>query len=476
VNSLQAKLLLAMFPANAPFFKLTIDQQAQARMGISPDKKAELDKALSGVEQVVVDDIETSMTRQPAGEAIKHLLVAGNTLVFMKPEGGLKVFPLHQYVVKRGPEGTLLEAIVEEHLSPMEIDDVQLRDSVVSRIKAENKGGKATAENTICLYTSVNRQLDGSYKVRQELHDVPLLASAGSYPAGSCPWLALMWSAVCGEDYGRGLVEDYIGDFISVEGLQAAIVKAAAIAARIVTVVSPNGTTKKMDLTKAETGGVISGTVTDGRAVDVAMLQADKSHDLAVAQSTRDAIKTDLSYAFMLNTAIQRDAERVTAEEIRFMANELDSTLSGSYSNLSLTFQRPFLTVRMLQLSKMGKLSALPPSIKPVIVTGIAALGRGAELANLQALVKDIVDLGGPEALNKYMNFGNLITQLATARQVKTDGLVKTDDQIAQAEAQEQQQQAMSTLGPNAVNAAGGIAKQVVANHGSAPQAPAAPQ
>jgi len=122
----------------------------------------------------------------------------------------------------------------------------------------------------------------------------------------------------------------------------------------------------------------------------------------------------------------------------------------------------------MLQMEKQKKLPTLPKgAVRPVIVTGLDALGRGADLDNLKALVKDVVDLGGPAALETYLNFSDLLKRLSTSRGITTDGLIKTEEEVAAAQQAKQQQEMMQTLGPNAVNAAGGMAKQAMANQSS---------
>ena len=55
-----------------------------------------------------------------------------------------------------------------------------------------------------------------------------------------------------------------------------------------------------------------------------------------------------LGAAFLLNTAVTRDAERVTAQEIRMQAQELESSLGGVYSRLANELQLP-LAKRLLQ-------------------------------------------------------------------------------------------------------------------------------
>lgn len=143
------------------------------------------------------------------------------------------------------------------------------------------------------------------------------------------------------------------------------------------------------------------------------------------------------------------------------MAQDLDSALGGNFSTFSLEFQAPYLRAKMAQMRRAGKLPQLPKNtIRPVIVTGLDALGRGAELDNLRAFVKDVVELGGPQALDSNLYFSDLLSRLAVARGIKTDGLVKPEDVVAQENAAKQEAAMVERLGPNVINQAGALAKQ----------------
>jgi hypothetical protein len=485
VNSLSNKLLLALFPPRQAFFKLSVSKEMMDQLG-GPKMKADIDKALGSIEELVLSEINTTPTRTPAGEAVKHLLVAGNALVYIQPEGGLKVFPLSSFVVRRDKAGNPLTIIVEEKVALIALPK-EVRDEVEAKLKAKKRSDE-NLEDGLCIYTAITRDGDsvfgedseveessaqdkseGNWVVRQEVEGIEIEVSAGSYPVDACPWLPLRWIPDSTGPYGRGLVEDYLGHLVSLESLSASLVKATAVAAKIVFLRNPNGTTKASKLTQAETGAVI-----DGKAEDIMVLQVGKQVDLATARQMTQDLKEELAFAFALNQAVQRNAERVTAEEIRYMAQELDSTLGGNYSTLSMDFQLPYLRRLMVQMEKQKKLPVLPKgSIRPVIVTGLDALGRGADLDNLRALVKDVVDLGGPEALKTYLNFDDLLKRLTTSRGITTDGLIKTAEEVAAAQQQDQMMQMQQQLGPNAVNAAGGIAKQAMA--GQQAQAAAQP-
>lgn len=463
VNSLSSKLLLALFPARQSFFRLAVSKKLKEEMG-GPKMEAEIQKALSTVEQDVMDEINATPVRTPAGEAVKHLLVAGNVMVRLLDTGGLKVYPLHSFVCARDDSGNPMKMVVEEKLAIAALPD-EIRSIV--KAKVGNSRTPASDDTEVFIYTGITRK-DDRFLVSQECEGFDLPAGKGDYPVDSCPWFPLRWIPDPHGDYGRGLVEDYLGHLVSLESLTASLVKGTAVAAKVIFLRNPNAVTKATKLTQAETGAVV-----DGKPDDVVPLQVGKAADFQTAQVMIRDLKEELAFAFVMNQAIQRNAERVTAEEIRFMAQELDTTLGGNYSTLAMDFQLPFLRVQMAQMQKAGKLPQLPKgSIRPIIVTGLDALGRGADLDNLRALVKDVVDLGGPDSLKTYINFDNLLTRLATARGVTPDGLIKDADQVAQEQQQEQQMQMMQQLGPNAVNALGGMAKQGMANAAAAPQPP----
>lgn len=463
VNSLAAKLTLALFPAQAPFFKYTVDDAALEALGQMKQRPA-VEQALARMERLVVDVIETSASRPTASLASKHLIVVGNCLAHITESHSLRVFPLSQYVVKRDFAGQVMLTILEESVSMM-----ALSPEIRALVKDKHKGGLPSsdrddsADPALKLYTGIYRR-GNHWEIWQEIEDILIPSSRNTQPLDACPWLPLRWSAVDGEDYGRSMVEDHLGDLVSYEGLTKSLVEGTAASARVLFLRNPNGTLKAADFARARTGDIVN-----GKEGDVVTVQSEKRADFITARETLNDIKEQLSYAFALNQAIQRNAERVTAEEIRFMANDLDSNLGGIYSSLSVEFQLPYLKRLTRQLERAGVLPVLPKGmVKPVIVTGIAALGRGAELENIKAFVAEVVEMGGPEGLKTYVNFSVLMKRLAVARGLRVDdGLVYSDEEVAQNQQQQQMAQLVEQLGPNAVTGAAGIAKQAMTQQGS---------
>lgn len=446
VNALSSRYLLALLPARQAFFRYTLDDRLLADAG---DKLADIEAALAKLEGAIQTDIDTTPTRGPAGEALKHLIVAGNVLVYDLPEGGLRIYPMDSYVVERDATGRVLSHISEDRVSPDTLPDV-IRVQTIEKLAA-----RQSKEKTVSVFTGVFRA-GNHWVVWQEVEGLEIPGTRGSYPMEASPWLPLRYTSVPGEHWGRGMVEDYLGYFISLEGLTAALVKGTAALSKLIYLRNPNGTTKARAVTQAETGDVV-----DGNPTDIQPLQSGtKGADFQQAREMIRDIKEELAYAFALHSAVQRNAERVTAEEIRFMAQDLDRNSGGSYSTFALEFQTPLLRSRQKRLQRQGRLPVLPDkALKPMIVTGLDALGRGAELDNLREFVKDVVDLGGAEALKTYLYFDDLLKRLSTSRGIKPAGLIKPADVVAQESQQQMMQSMVQHLGPNAVTQMGQLAK-----------------
>lgn len=450
VNTLAAKLLQTLLPPNTPLFRLTIDDFTLEKLTQQKGMRGEVEKALSKIERAVGTEIESTSIRTPSFTALKHLLVSGNGLLFMPNSGGMKFFPLSSFVVKRDPLGTVLEIITKEMIAPIALPD-KIRELV--SIKDQTDGTKDPNANKE-LYTRIVRKAD-AWEVSQEVSGIPIPDSRGTYPLDKSAWIPLRFTVIDGEDYGRGFVEEYLGDLKSLEGLSKAIVQGSAAAAKVLFLVRPNGTTKAKVLAESE-----SGDIREGNRDDVSVLQMEKYNDFRIALDSIQKIEERLSYAFMLNSAIQRNGERVTAEEIRYMAQDLESTLGGIYSTLSQDYQLPLVNRLLHRMEKQGKLPALPKGIvRPTIITGVEAIGRGNDLNKLTQFFQAV---GLVAQLPPEVEKSDAIKRVATALGIDEDGLIKTPEQIQQEMQQAQMAQAVQAGVPNAVKAVGDMANQAM--------------
>ena len=451
VNNLSSKLLLALFPANAPFFRLSVRDDVMDYLQQTPEVKQEIEQKLVQIEQTIQRYIENNQIRVTIHEALKQLVVAGNCLLFLPPkEGGIKLYRLNNYVVQRDAMGHVIQLVTVDRLSVATIpeDVLNLSDTPYT-----------DPAQQVDIYTHVYYNAeDNRYYSYQEIDEKLIPGYEQEFPVEACPWIPLRLMKMDGESYGRSYCEEYLGDLKTLEGLQKAIVELAAIAASIIYLVNPNGITQPRKLQRAKNGGFVP-----GRPDDVVPLQVQKTNDLQIAKGTADAIESRLSYAFMLNSAVQRQAERVTAEEIRYVAGELEDTLGGIYSILSQELQLPLVRRIMIQLMSTGQISELPQDIvQPAITTGVEALGRGHDLNKLTTFLSIVGQI--PEA-TQVIEWSNFITAVASASNIDVTGIIKTPEQIQQEQQQAQMMQMGQAVAPEVAK---GVIQSASANGGNA--------
>lgn len=457
VNNLASKMMLALFPANASIFRLKIEDETLTHLGQTPNIKTKVEQGLAGVERRVTSEMENKALHPAAFEVFKHLVVVGNTLMYSPDDGPIKSYSLHSYVVRRDCSGNALDIVLREKIAV-----IALPQELQQAIAQSRSGGEAGKEE-VTIFTHV-RRLKDRWEAYQEVAGQRVPGTYGTYPLDKCPWIPLRLIKQDGKNYGRSYVDEYRGDLLSLEGLSQALLEGAVAAAKVLFLVNPNGTTEKTDLTKAENGAFV-----DGNVQDVNALQLQKYNDFRVALEQSNAITERLSFAFLLNSAVQRRGERVTAEEIRYVARELEDSLGGLYSLLSQELQMPLVSRVMYVLQRQRKLPAFPKeAVNPVIITGMEALGRGNDLAKLELAMSKVAPLG-PEAIAQRLNVSDYMDRVFTACGVDTKGLIKDDEQV-QAEQQQQQMMTLMQQGlPNAINAGGKMLQQGMAQNGESP-------
>lgn len=462
-NNLASKLTLSLLPPGTAFFRFMVDpsvyEEARKMKQNVDQHQTEIEKALAKQEKAINTEIEISGDRVGLYEACRHLVVGGNVLVH-DSDKGMRVFPLNQYVCKRDSYGEVQEIVLVESV-PFDSLPEEFQKTLRDRIEEEylrkqiDKPKRPKDLKEIDVYTHLLR-VGEKMEIYQEAQGFRIPGSEGDYHIESCPWMALRLIRISGEDYGRSYVEEYLGDLQSLEALSQAIVEGAAMAAKVIIFVDPNGRTRAKVVTKARNGDVV-----EGHAEDVTILHMDKHADFSVAERMADKIEGRLAKVFLLNTAVQRNAERVTAEEIRYVAQELDVALSGVYSIMSKEFQLPYLRAKMLRMEKTKKLAKLPKDIvRPTVITGVEALGRGQDRNKLVMYIKTLTETLGPEIVAQEVDANEFCKRLAIADGIDTDGLIKSAEQKAQEQQAAQQQAAIHSLGPKAIDVAGKAAMQ----------------
>lgn len=439
IQSLVNKLMLALVPANSPFFRMSVDPiKLEEFRSSDPEMYAELELALMRYEKAIKTEMEETNLRQCVSEAFYNLLVAGNALLYVPKSGNIRSFSLNKFCIRRDPNGNPNLILIKECVDPETLDGISTQN-----LNVEPKNGVSEG---VDLYTKI--ELIGDvWHVHQEMADALLADSDGTFKKEELPYIPLRYVTVDGEHYGRGLVECYIGDIRALNGLAKSLQESAWAASRCLFQVEPSSVVDINELKNARNCSFIV-----ARQGDINAFQIGKYNDLRVAHEMMADIMERLKYVFLLPSV--RSAERVTAEEIRLVAQQLEQALGSTYAILSQELQLPLVRLFIQRLSKANRLPALPGGlVKPVIVTGLEALGRVSDLDKLDMFLAGATQTLGVGVLN-YINMEDYLKRRAAALGI--DGytsLVKQQQQVEQQQQQQQMTESLDRMGPSIVQA-----------------------
>ena len=424
VVALASKLSLSLVPPQTSFFKLQVDESQLGE--IPPELKSELDLSFSKIERTILDSIAASDDRVVIHQALQHLVVGGNALIFMGKQG-LKLFPLNRFVIERDGNGNVIEIVTRERISKKLIYKYLPKEEEMPLVKSDEP-----EEEECDIYTHCKRE-NNRYVWHQEVKGQVIEESRSKAPADATPWLPLRFNTVDGEAYGRGRVGQFIGDLKSLEALSQALVEGSAAAAKVVFVVSPSSTTKPQTLATAGNGAIVQ-----GRPDDIGVIQVGKTADFQTAYQLMQQLERRLNEAFLILSV--RDSERTTAQEVQMTQMELEQQLGGLFGLLTVEFLVPYLNRKLSVFQKTGEIPRIPKGmVKPIIVAGINSLGRGQDVQALGQFLQTIAQTMGPDAIAQYINPDELIKRLAAAQGIDVLNLVKSMQEL-----QQEQQQAMN--------------------------------
>lgn len=418
VNHLANKIVLALFAPSRPFFRMDPNKAIRDEMIALGIDEGKLTEMLAQGEKEAIAELDRMSIRPKLYEAIKHLIVTGNALMILNPDGA-RVVGLKNFCVRRSMTGRVLEIL---HMDRMMFDEL---DPEVQAVVAKWVGvhNQAQADREVCLYRWIRRTASGFYEMTQWVDQYQLPKQFnGRWTETQLPYRVLTWDLSDDADYATGLVEDYQGDFAGLSMLSKAQIMGAVLASEFRWLVNPAGMTRPEDFAESENGAAIP-----GMKDDVSIIQSNKSGDLAVAGQVGQEYITRIGRGFLLGSSITRNAERVTAEEIRMQATELETSLGGVYSRLAVDFQIPMAYWLMdligFELSKGG--------FRPSIVTGLEALSRSGDLEDLKLWLMDLAGLQQlPERLQVSLNMTAIASDFAAARRIKTERYVRPPEEV----------------------------------------------
>jgi hypothetical protein len=461
-ENVNAKVMDTLFPPGIPFVELQPTEDAVKDLTKIPDVNQRqmlvdaIDKGLAKVENQMADCVEEDGDRQVLFDCGIHLIIGGNHGLKLCQDSTLKGFTLEQYVVMRDVAGNLIEFVIQEGMVYATLPpDIQALckeasgDAPDQQVKTDNP-----SQSTIALYTHGCLQ-NGRWVIYQEVRGKEVPGSRYYRTKEALEFIFPTVRLLAGENYGRSYVEPFEADLQTLDGYYQILTEAGAAMAQLKWLVKPGSAINKKQFAESQNGAVLS-----GDAEDITAVKAEKGADMKVTMDMLNMIQSRLERIFIMNSAIQRSGERVTAEEIRYMAQELDTTLGGMYSTLVTSLQRPYAELKLAALQRLGRVTKLPKgAVKVTILTGDAGLGRQKKAQALDEWAQTASAILTPQVFASYIKPGTYLTRSGANKQIETDGLIMTDDEVQAKQQQAQQQAMMQQAAPAAVTQIGQMAQ-----------------
>jgi hypothetical protein len=414
VNHVVNKLMTAMFAPSRPFFrvaegKLTKQQAAEANIS-----ETDLNSVLAKLERDGSMQLDKLAQRPKLYQVNRHLVVTGNTLMILDKKI-IRNMGLKYWCVKRDHEGGVHTLVIREQMCFNELDQ---------KVQATFSGQHAPLDK-VCHYRLIRKVPTGHYYMTQWVNEQQLPKEFdGKWTPEKFPYRVLAWDLADESDYGTGLVEEYAGDFEALSVLSEAIVTGAVVGTEFRWVANPNGVTSIEDLRNSVTGDTIPGS-----AKDVTAITPPVADGVKMAQAVSQEYIQRISRGFLLSSAVTRDAERVTAEEVRMQTMELESSFGGTYSMLAPSIQKP--VANWMLASADTPLAGTDLDV--VIITGLDALSRNGDLENLK---QGIATLAGfmnvPEGLLNRMKWQDLAEFVGQGVGVDLKRFIMSNEEFAQ--------------------------------------------
>lgn len=416
VNHLANKLMIAMFAPSRPSFRLVPTDALREQLVAAGVDEEDISPVLAEAERSSSRELDARGQRPKLYSACKHLIVTGNVLMHT-PKEGIRILGMRYWCVKRDVNGQLHTLIKRECIKADELDP-----------ELQQYADSAQADTEVNLYTIVRRN-GKKFEEEQWVGQNKLPPQySSSYTADDNPWHVLTWDLGDDSDYATGLVGEYAADFERITAMSEAVSDASILGLDVRYLVDATASTSVEDLQRGKPGDYIP-----GRKGDIEAVTGGNPQMLAAADTVLQRYEKRIAQAFILHSAIVRSAERVTAEEIRMVAQELESSLGGVYSALAGTMQ----TAVAKWLLKAVKLPFDSKLLNIAIVTGLDALSRNGDLEALQRGLEILARVAAlPPDLQARLKMDKLASKVGQGVGYDLSSVLMSDEEFQQAQTQ----------------------------------------
>jgi len=261
------------------------------------------------------------------------------------------------------------------------------------------------------------------------------------------------------DHYGRGLIEQNLGDLRSLDNIAESLLDLIAAASRFFYVIDDSSDLDERDIEGKKSGGVLRCEVRGGNAQDIGTLDFSIPQANAVLIQAITLYKDRLGKAFLDEADAQPRGERVTATQIARIAEEIQGRMGSVSSSIIDMQQVPLIERTEFMMERDDLIEAEDEQAYDITThSGFAALSEYRKADDLLEFGTIAAQMG-PEALGK-VDLGVLADLFRRYRGIYEPGLMKSDEKLAEEQAQQTNAAIESAAGQKAVDVIGNAAEQ----------------
>lgn len=463
ITNLEGKTLLALYPPDFLWFSLEPAAEIRHDPSVSAEQLQQIEQVLFLQSLILVAKLEASNLsggdaayrhrsgfRSKKRMSLSQLFITGDTLEQLTDDYRIKVYRRDQYTTLRDSCGDVLRHGVRERIDPLSLSTERIAAASLSESDLRRK---STTERMMDIDTGAQWQpWSRTWVIEQELNGHVINTSEEEVS----PFFCTPFELVSGEHYGRGFVEQNLGDFTSLDTLSERMLDFAAVASRMHPFLDYSSPLQEDDF-KKPTGTVFRGKVQGGVVQDVAFLLTNKLADFKVVYDTHQAIRKDLGLSMLIESEVAPSGEAGRSPVAwQTIVNQLDGALGGLYAPIADDQQLPLIRRMMHQLERDRLILPLPrDAVEVKALTGLAAIARQQKAARLLTFAGVVRELGDTAAAK--LNTGVLMDVLARLQGIDEPGLVKSNEQMLEEQRAAMAAAARQEAASKAIDVAGNI-------------------
>ncbi len=335
LSNLGSQILKIAFPAQGTFFTVTAKKNAELLGGLSDSQR---DTIYRKVEEASMLGLYKRGLHSQKTPMMQKMLALGDTIYSVPKvkKEKIQVYDNNDVVIKRTRNGVVSDVIVKE-----KTEYRFLSESAKMQLREKGRQFRHDSDE-VCMYTHEYLNNDDKYSLTYSIDDVQLDMPENFVTSSGRKFQVSSLTTVRGSHYGTGIVTQYLS-LIHKANVYADTATDTAVAGSLVNwAVHPNANVRPEEWANREQGEPF-GVKPD----DIKAITADVGTHLQITQIMYAEIVRTLSRVFLLPQAVQRDAERVTAQEIRMIASRLEETHAGLYATIAEGLQRTLADIGM---------------------------------------------------------------------------------------------------------------------------------